>query len=152
MENELVKWVAQITNVNAWGLTKSAEGNAAVFVATTVVSLHINNNAIIAVKISLFSMLPSHLLLYNHARLIFQVKRKITKEQYIQMNRGINDNKDLPPQYLEAIYDDIAQNEIKMKHTPKVNSRYDATCKLVFGSSIGLPIRVPNMLQSSPPP
>ncbi|XP_028406357.1 brefeldin A-inhibited guanine nucleotide-exchange protein 1-like [Dendronephthya gigantea] len=56
-----------------------------------------------------------------------QVKRKITKEQYIQMNRGINDNKDLPPEYLETIYDDIAQNEIKMKHTPKVNSRYDAT-------------------------
>ena len=47
------------------------------------------------------------------------------------MNRGINDNKDLPPEYLEAIYDDIAQNEIKMKHTPKVNSRYDATCKLI---------------------
>lgn len=59
----------------------------------------------------------------------FQVKRKITKDQYIQMNRGINDNKDLPPEYLETIYDDIAQNEIKMKHTPKVNSRYDATCK-----------------------
>ncbi|XP_046858092.1 brefeldin A-inhibited guanine nucleotide-exchange protein 1-like isoform X3 [Xenia sp. Carnegie-2017] len=56
-----------------------------------------------------------------------QVKRKITKEQYIQMNRGINDSKDLPSEYLEAIYDDIAQNEIKMKHTPKVNSRYDAT-------------------------
>ena len=57
------------------------------------------------------------------------MKRKITKEQYIQMNRGINDNKDLPQEYLEAIYDDISQNEIKMKHTPKVNSRYDATCK-----------------------
>jgi brefeldin A-inhibited guanine nucleotide-exchange protein len=49
------------------------------------------------------------------------------------MNRGINDSKDLPPEYLEAIYDDIAQNEIKMKHTPKVNSRYDTTCKLVIG-------------------
>ncbi|XP_046857721.1 brefeldin A-inhibited guanine nucleotide-exchange protein 1-like [Xenia sp. Carnegie-2017] len=43
------------------------------------------------------------------------------------MNRGINDSKDLPSEYLETIYDDIAQNEIKMKHTPKVNSRYDAT-------------------------
>ncbi|XP_046858105.1 brefeldin A-inhibited guanine nucleotide-exchange protein 1-like isoform X5 [Xenia sp. Carnegie-2017] len=56
-----------------------------------------------------------------------QVKRKITKEQYIQMNRGINDSKDLPSEYLKAIYNDIALNEIKMKHTPKVNSRYDAT-------------------------
>ena len=50
------------------------------------------------------------------------------------MNRGINDSKDLPPEYLEVIYDDISQNEIKMKHTPKVNSRYDATCKLCSSS------------------
>ena len=37
------------------------------------------------------------------------------KEQYIKMNRGINDSKDLPPEYLSAIYDEIADNEIKMK-------------------------------------
>ena len=30
------------------------------------------------------------------------------------MNRGINDQKDLPREYLEAIYDEIASNEIKM--------------------------------------
>ena len=30
------------------------------------------------------------------------------------MNRGINDQKDLPREYLEAIYDEIAANEIKM--------------------------------------
>ena len=40
---------------------------------------------------------------------------KMTKEQYIKMNRGINDSKDLPPEYLSAIYDEIAGNEIKMK-------------------------------------
>lgn len=39
----------------------------------------------------------------------------MTKEQYIKMNRGINDSKDLPPEYLSAIYDEIAGNEIKMK-------------------------------------
>ena len=34
------------------------------------------------------------------------------------MNRGINDQKDLPREYLEAIYDEIATNEIKMSgHT-----------------------------------
>ena len=32
------------------------------------------------------------------------------------MNSGINDNKDLPHEYLEAIYDEIAANEIKMKY------------------------------------
>lgn len=72
-----------------------------------------------------------NLLVFTSVYSVFQVKRKITKEQYVQMNRGINDSKDLPPEYLEAIYDDIAQHEIKMKHTPKVNSRYDATCKLI---------------------
>ena len=39
----------------------------------------------------------------------------MTKEQYINMNRGINNNTDLPPEFLSAIYDDIAKNEIKMK-------------------------------------
>lgn len=39
----------------------------------------------------------------------------MTKEQYIKMNRGINDSKDLPEEYLSAIYDEIAGNEIKMK-------------------------------------
>ncbi|XP_048255616.1 brefeldin A-inhibited guanine nucleotide-exchange protein 1-like isoform X2 [Haliotis rufescens] len=48
-----------------------------------------------------------------------QVKRehKMTKEQYIRMNRGINDSKDLPEEYLSVIYDEIAGNEIKMKAT-----------------------------------
>ena len=38
----------------------------------------------------------------------------MTKEEYIKMNRGINDHKDLPREYLEAIYDKIAMKEIKM--------------------------------------
>lgn len=50
-----------------------------------------------------------------------QVKTKMTKEQYIKMNRGscISDNKDLPEEYLSKIYDDIAGHEIKMKSTIK---------------------------------
>ncbi|KAL3867743.1 hypothetical protein ACJMK2_040601 [Sinanodonta woodiana] len=44
-----------------------------------------------------------------------QVKEKMTKEQYIKMNRGINDTRDLPEEYLSAVYDQIAGNEIKMK-------------------------------------
>ncbi|ETN67279.1 brefeldin a-inhibited guanine nucleotide-exchange protein [Anopheles darlingi] len=46
-----------------------------------------------------------------------QVKHKMTKEQYIRMNRGISDNKDLPEEYLSQIYDEIAGHEIKMKNT-----------------------------------
>ena len=48
-----------------------------------------------------------------------QVKNKITKEQYIKMNRGINDSKDLPEEYLSQIYDQIAEEEIKVKSTSK---------------------------------
>ncbi|KAJ1349822.1 hypothetical protein KIN20_005473 [Parelaphostrongylus tenuis] len=44
-----------------------------------------------------------------------QVKNKMTKEQYVNMNRGINNGADLPCDFLCAIYDDIAMNEIKMK-------------------------------------
>ncbi|KIH61495.1 hypothetical protein ANCDUO_08232 [Ancylostoma duodenale] len=39
----------------------------------------------------------------------------MTKDQYVNMNRGINNGADLPPDVLCAIYDDIATNEIKMK-------------------------------------
>eukprot|EP00066_Takifugu_rubripes_P028518 XP_011617784.1 PREDICTED: brefeldin A-inhibited guanine nucleotide-exchange protein 2-like isoform X2 [Takifugu rubripes] len=46
-----------------------------------------------------------------------QVKNKMTKEQYIKMNRGINDSKDLPEEYLSAIYDEIAGKKIAIKES-----------------------------------
>ena len=46
-----------------------------------------------------------------------KVKKKMSKEEYIRMNRGINDSKDLPPEYLEGIYNEISSNEIKMSRT-----------------------------------
>uniref|UniRef100_A0A665WG21 ADP-ribosylation factor guanine nucleotide-exchange factor 1 (brefeldin A-inhibited) n=1 Tax=Echeneis naucrates TaxID=173247 RepID=A0A665WG21_ECHNA len=49
-----------------------------------------------------------------------QVKNKMTKEQYIKMNRGINDSKDLPEEYLSAIYDEIAGKKIAMKETKEL--------------------------------
>ena len=39
----------------------------------------------------------------------------MTKEQYVKMNRGINDSEDLPEELLHHIYDEIAESEIKMK-------------------------------------
>jgi len=47
--------------------------------------------------------------LHNH-----QVKKKMTKEDFVKMNRGINDNQDLPFAFLSDIYDSIATSEIKM--------------------------------------
>jgi len=56
----------------------------------------------------------------------FKVKRKMTKEEYIRMNRGINGQDDLPDEFLSKIYDDISTNEIKTKPSnlkrPKLSS------------------------------
>nr|GEV04209.1 brefeldin A-inhibited guanine nucleotide-exchange protein 1 [Tanacetum cinerariifolium] len=43
------------------------------------------------------------------------VKDKMSKTDFIRNNRGIDDGKDLPEDYLGAIYDQIVKNEIKMK-------------------------------------
>ncbi len=43
------------------------------------------------------------------------IKKKMTKADYINMNRGINDSKDLPREFLESIFDQIAESEIKVK-------------------------------------
>lgn len=44
-----------------------------------------------------------------------QVKKRMTKADFVKNNRGINDNSDLPEDFLHTIYDDIVNNEIKMK-------------------------------------
>lgn len=44
--------------------------------------------------------------------------RRMSKEDFIKNNRGINDNQDLPTEYLNAIYDEIASNEIVL-HTER---------------------------------
>ncbi|KAL3284058.1 hypothetical protein HHI36_018226 [Cryptolaemus montrouzieri] len=46
-----------------------------------------------------------------------QVKNKMSKEQYIKLNRGSTESKDVPEEYLSQIYDEIAGHEIKMKNT-----------------------------------
>ncbi|KAK0425566.1 hypothetical protein QR680_009262 [Steinernema hermaphroditum] len=58
-----------------------------------------------------------------------QVRNKMTKEQYVTMNRGINDQADLPSEYLESIYDEIATNEIKMN--PGLNKRLKQNASVI---------------------
>ncbi|KAI9715840.1 MAG: guanine nucleotide exchange protein for ADP-robosylation factor [Chrysothrix sp. TS-e1954] len=40
------------------------------------------------------------------------VRKRMTPEDFIKNNRGINDNADLPDDYLRGIFDEIAHNEI----------------------------------------
>lgn len=70
-----------------------------------------------------------HVISLASVLVLSQVKSKMTKEQYIKMNRGINDSKDLPEEYLSSIYDEIAGKKIAMKEskeysiTPKSNKQ-----------------------------
>lgn len=43
---------------------------------------------------------------------------RMTKDDFIKNNRGINDNQDLPPEYLGSIFDEINNNEIVL-HTER---------------------------------
>ncbi|KAG0496881.1 hypothetical protein HPP92_001572 [Vanilla planifolia] len=43
------------------------------------------------------------------------VKNKMSPEDFISNNRGIDDGKDLPEEYLRALYERISKNEIKIK-------------------------------------
>lgn len=43
------------------------------------------------------------------------VKNKMSKADFIRNNRGIDDGKDLPEDYMGSLYDRIVKNEIKMK-------------------------------------
>lgn len=44
-----------------------------------------------------------------------QVKNKMTKAQFVGTNRGIDDGHDLPREFLEALYDSIVSEGIKME-------------------------------------
>ncbi|XP_047946268.1 brefeldin A-inhibited guanine nucleotide-exchange protein 2-like [Salvia hispanica] len=43
------------------------------------------------------------------------VKNKMSAEDFIRNNRGIDDGKDLPEEYLRSLYERISRSEIKMK-------------------------------------
>lgn len=52
------------------------------------------------------------------------IKKKMTKENYINMNRGINDEKDLPKEFLESVFDQVAEHELKLKgNNPTAGSK-----------------------------
>lgn len=44
-----------------------------------------------------------------------QIKKRMTKPDFIRNTRGINNGESLPDAFLSLIYDDIVNNEIRMK-------------------------------------
>lgn len=63
------------------------------------------------------------------------VKDKMTKADFIRNNRGIDDGKDLPEEYLGSLYDQIVKNEIKMSDESSAPQSKQATS---FNSLLGL--------------
>lgn len=47
--------------------------------------------------------------------LSFQLIMQMSAEDFIRNNRGIDDGKDLPEEYMRSLFERISRNEIKMK-------------------------------------
>ena len=58
-----------------------------------------------------------------------QVKKKMTCEEFIRNNRGINGGADLPHQFLRELYASISQNEIRISADQQASG-------LVLGSPV----------------
>lgn len=57
-----------------------------------------------------------------------QVKKRMTQFEFLRNNRGIDEGKDLPEEFLKDIYDEISSNEIIMKdEKPKVIQAQEKT-------------------------
>ena len=69
-----------------------------------------------------------HLLLHK-GELHIQVKKKMTCEEFIRNNRGINGGADLPHQFLRELYASISQNEIRISADQQASG-------LVLGSPV----------------
>jgi brefeldin A-inhibited guanine nucleotide-exchange protein len=59
--------------------------------------------------------------------------KRMTPEDFIKNNRGINDNADLPDEYLIAIYDEIAHNEIVLETEQEAAENLGVTAQPAAG-------------------
>ena len=66
-----------------------------------------------------------------------QIKKRMTKAEFIRNNRGINDGKNLADEYLEVIYDEISTNEIKMKDEHEAAAQAKAASSAKTNSDYG---------------
>ncbi|KAK6827308.1 Sec7 domain-containing protein [Apiospora arundinis] len=67
-----------------------------------------------------------------------KIARRMSKEDFIKNNRGINDNADLPDDYLLGIYDEIANNEIVLKSERDAAAAAGVTTTTSTGFAAGL--------------
>jgi brefeldin A-inhibited guanine nucleotide-exchange protein len=54
------------------------------------------------------------------------IKNKMSKDDFVRNNRGINDNNDLPRDYLEALYDSVYNHPISLKEDEDARTRLES--------------------------
>lgn len=54
------------------------------------------------------------------------IKNKMTKDGFVRQNRGINDNGDLPREYLESLFDSVANNPITLQEDDEQRTRLES--------------------------
>ena len=72
------------------------------------------------------------------------VKNKMSPDDFIRNNRGIDDGKDLPEDYMRSLYERISRNEIKMKEddlAPQQKQSMNANRILGLDSILNIVIR-----------
>ncbi|XP_027335735.1 brefeldin A-inhibited guanine nucleotide-exchange protein 2 isoform X2 [Abrus precatorius] len=72
------------------------------------------------------------------------VKNKMSADDFIRNNRGIDDGKDLPEEYLRSLFERISRNEIKMKEsdvTPQQKQAVNPNRLLGLDSILNIVIR-----------
>ncbi|CAE8639249.1 unnamed protein product, partial [Polarella glacialis] len=55
------------------------------------------------------------------------IKNKMTKDEFVRNNRGINDGQDIPRDYLESLYDGVATNRMSLKEDEEARRRNEST-------------------------
>ncbi|EGC32816.1 hypothetical protein DICPUDRAFT_8073, partial [Dictyostelium purpureum] len=53
------------------------------------------------------------------------IKKKMTKQEFLRNNSGINNGDDLPADFMESVYDKIVTNEIKMERDGSSNQHVE---------------------------
>ncbi|KAL5611845.1 hypothetical protein BROUX41_000581 [Berkeleyomyces rouxiae] len=67
-----------------------------------------------------------------------KIAKRMSKEEFIRNNRGINDNADLPDEYLVAIFEEIASNEIVLNSEREAAAAAGAVNNQPSGLAAGL--------------
>ncbi|KAL4326081.1 hypothetical protein GQ457_11G001020 [Hibiscus cannabinus] len=61
------------------------------------------------------------------------VKNKMSADDFIRNNRGIDDGKDLPEEYLRSLFERISRNEIKMKDDLSLQQKQSVNSNRILG-------------------